>query len=129
MAVDIQYYTLPLPNSVNEIVSMYSRLHLAFFCLYNLTLPHWRDYRTVLAPASSTLHEKTVYTAFVVDSHNIQRRTDEDGMQIPHPKPLCHFSRGFRAEGQSVPMFVCVLFTTEGCGIYTSNNSRRDQTL
>lgn len=125
-------YTLPLPDSVNKIVSVHSWLSLAFFRPCNLTFPHWRDYKTALVPASSTQQkkkQKTVYTAFIVYSHNIPRRTDEDGMQIPHPKPWCHLGRRFRAEGQSVPMFVCVLVTTEGCGIYTSNNSRCDQTL
>lgn len=75
---------LPLPDSVNEIVSVYSWLRLAFFCQCNLSLPHWRDYRTALAPASSTPREN-VYIAFILDSHNAPSRTDEDRMQIPHP--------------------------------------------
>ncbi len=60
-----------------------------------------------LTPASSTPHENVYTAAFIVDSHNVPRRTDEDRMQICHPEPRCHFGRGFRVQGQSVPVCLC----------------------
>ncbi len=92
---------LSLPDSVNEIVFVYSWLRLAFSRQGNLSLHDWLD--------SCLIHATwTFYTAaFIVDSHNVPRRTDEDRMQICHLEPRCHFGRGFRVQGQSVPVCLC----------------------
>lgn len=116
MALDIQYRALPLFDSVSEIVSVYSWLHLTFYRVLlvfrpsNLTLLHRDGCGIPLARPSPALRE-SVYIGFIVDSHDVLRRPMRRRQLHADspPGPRCHFGKRFRAEGQSVqPLCVCM---------------------